>query len=221
MIELQSVERGAKEHSNRYSSYLKINPGCHFFQKFKRRSIRRPNKLSALLSVKFLGGEGKWRRISLSLLRHEASFCCVFRGARDDENGGEYIKMKTMPATVGQWRVAPRTGILEALHAFYLGGGSHRFRAFNALTMNGAIYARGIRFRVVEQRATLFSLFSRWRRGWWNLRHWKGYESSRWYTVKRIENLWMIKVVRFWWRGIFTIVDLKSEKCVEIWNCQT
>lgn len=56
MIELQSVERGAKEHSNRYSSYLKINPGCHFFQKFKRRSIRRPNKLSALLSVKFLGG---------------------------------------------------------------------------------------------------------------------------------------------------------------------
>lgn len=34
--------------------------------------------------------------------------------------------------------------------------------------------------------------------------------------MKRIENLWMIKVVRFWWRGIFTIVDLKSEKCVEI-----
>lgn len=59
MIELQSVERGAKEHSNRYSSYLKINPGCHFFQKFKRRPIRRPNKLSAFLSVKFLGGERK------------------------------------------------------------------------------------------------------------------------------------------------------------------
>lgn len=56
--------------------------------------------------------------------------------------------MKTMPANVGQWRVAPRAGILEALHAFYLGGGSHRFRAFNALTANGAIYARGIRFRV-------------------------------------------------------------------------
>lgn len=72
--------------------------------------------------------------------------CCVFRGARDDAR--EYIKMKTMPANVGQWRVAPRAGILEALHAFYLGGGSHRFRAFNALTANGAIYARGIRFRV-------------------------------------------------------------------------
>lgn len=103
--------------------------------------------------------EARCISLSRSLLRHERAsvrFSSEFqRGARDDtRERREYIKMKTMPATLGQWRVAPCTGILEALHTSFIWAEDRTGFELLTLLRERCNLCERIRPSVVEQRAT-------------------------------------------------------------------
>lgn len=148
--------------------------------------------------------EARCISLSRSLLRHEPNFCAFFErvsarrtqrharteGIYQDENYASHPW--TMACRAMYWH--PRS----VAHKFYLGGGSHRFRAFNAPPRT----VQFMRENSSQCRGTTCHFF-------WNPLSRDGdgegvagtfdIERERGLKMKRIANLWIIKflVVRF------------------------
>lgn len=88
---------------------------------------------------------------------------------------------------MGQWRVAPRSGILRELHAFYLTSASPRFELLTFLPVV-TIYAPEIRQDRRESRDFLKHVLLLWRLEC-SPSMLKSIERSEWYTMKIIDDL--------------------------------